>query len=98
MRQSALPARFLAGQAILGVVVGWSILAALIALDVAGLGTLLRGSEMGRTVLLLLALQFGAGFAVFVTATSLSFMPDPELQERIPTDLRPLPLRVRQRR
>jgi hypothetical protein len=98
MRQWTLPARFLAGQALLGVGVGWSILAALITLDIAGIGTLLRDSETGSTTLSLLILQFGAGFAVFVTATSMSFLPDPERQARLPPDLRPIPVQVRHRR
>jgi hypothetical protein len=95
MRRPVTRTRFLAGQAILGTVLGWSILAGLVVLDVAGLGTLLRGSEAGPLALSLLAFQFGAGFLVFVTATSLALLPDPDRVEPASHDLRPVPIRVR---
>jgi hypothetical protein len=98
MQQSGSIGRFLAGQAILGTILGWGILASLIVLDVGGLGTLLRESESGLLSLLLLAFQFGVGFLVFVTATSLAFLPDPDRPERVPANLRPAPIRVRERR
>jgi hypothetical protein len=52
-----------------GVLIGWAVLASLLALDVGHLGTLLRQADQAAMILAMLALQFGAGFAVFVMAT-----------------------------
>ncbi len=69
-----LPAQLLA-HGLLGVVLGWLLLAALILGDVAGLGALLAGSRQTPVLLAAAAAQFGAGFAVFCIATALFLLP-----------------------
>lgn len=62
----------LLGHAAIGAAVGWGVLAALIETDAGGLGSLLAEAEDGPVVLVLLSLQFGAGFATFAAVTSMA--------------------------
>jgi hypothetical protein len=64
--------RSLLGQALAGAVIGWAVLAGLVATDAVGIGTLLAQSDLGWLALLVLTLQFGAGFATFAVATSVA--------------------------
>jgi hypothetical protein len=61
--------------ALTGLVVGWSVLAALLLADVAGLGTLFAGSPEAPLLLGVLVFQFGIGFAAFAAATGLFLLP-----------------------
>ena len=55
-----------------GVAIGWAVLGGLIATDAVGLRTLLAQVDGGWIALLVLAVQFGAGFATFAVATALA--------------------------
>src|SRR3954451_6432714 len=73
----------LAGHAAMGLVVGVAVLAGLLATNAMGLRSLLLGSsDLGYLALLVLALQFGAGFATFAVVTALALEPAPEPRER----------------
>ena len=65
----------LAGQAAIGAVVGFAVLGGLLATNAVGLLTLLRSVEGGGLALLMLAFQFGIGFATFAVVTALAFAP-----------------------
>ena len=58
-----------------GMVLGWAVLAGLLAVDAANLGTLIQHDEAAAVILALLALQFGAGFATLATATAVFMQP-----------------------
>ena len=58
-----------------GMVLGWALLAGLVATDVANLGTLIWHDEAAPVVLALLGLQFGGGFAALTTATAVFMLP-----------------------
>ena len=73
-RPPGVPGLLLA-HALLGVLVGWALLAAVLMGDIAGLGTLLAQSPDATLLLAVLALQFGLGFAVLVMATGLFLLP-----------------------
>ena len=62
----------LLGHTAIGAAVGWGVLAALLETDAGGLGSLLAEAEDGPIVLVLLSLQFGAGFATFAAVTSMA--------------------------
>ena len=62
----------LLGHAAVGAAVGWGVLAALLETDACGLGSLLAKAEDGSVALILLSLQFGAGFATFAVITSMA--------------------------
>jgi hypothetical protein len=68
--RSAAPARYLVVNAVLGALVGLGVLASLLLFDVAGLASLSGGDEDAAFVLVLLAVQFAAGFATFAVATA----------------------------
>ena len=53
-----------------------------------GLLTLLRSSDLGNLALLVLALQFGAGFATFAVVTALALGPADAARERWALHLR----------
>lgn len=65
----------LAGQAAIGAVVGLAVLGGLLATNAMGLLTLLRGVEGGGLALLMLAFQFGIGFATVAVVTALALDP-----------------------
>lgn len=62
----------LLGHGVAGAVTGWGVLAGLVATDVGGLGTLLARADEGWLALVLLTLQFGAGFATFAMVTAVA--------------------------
>ena len=62
----------LLGHTALGAAVGWGVLAALVETDTCGFGSLLANAEDGAVALILLALQFGLGFATFAAVTSMA--------------------------
>jgi hypothetical protein len=72
----------LAGHAAMGLAVGVAVLAGLLATDAMGLRSLLGSSDLGYLALLVLALQFGAGFATFAVVTALALEPAPKPRER----------------
>ena len=79
----------LIGQAAIGAVVGLALLGGLLATDAVGLRTLLRGVDDGELALLLLALQFGSGFATFAVVTALALGPAPAPRRRWSPHRRP---------
>ena len=64
--------RRLLAQAGIGALVGWAVLGGLLVTDAAGLATLIAGSDLGGVAVVLLALQFGGGFATFAVAGALA--------------------------
>ena len=78
----------LVGHAVMGLAVGLAVVAALLATDAMGLLTLLRSSDLGNLALLVLALQFGAGFATFAVVTALALDPADAARERWTLHLR----------
>lgn len=62
----------LLGHGVAGAVTGWGVLAGLVATDAGGLGTLLARADGGWLALVLLTLQFGAGFATFAMVTAVA--------------------------
>lgn len=79
----------LAGQAAIGASVGLALLGGLFATDAVGLRTLLRGADGGELALLLMALQFGGGFATFAVVTALALGPVPAARRRWSLHRRP---------
>ncbi len=67
--------RFLAVNALIGIVVGWVLLAALILLDVARLGQLLWASEDRVTTIILAAAGFGVTFGSLAMGTAIFLLP-----------------------
>jgi hypothetical protein len=67
---SSVP-RTLVINAVTGAVVGLAVLALLLVLDPLGLRPLLARDEQGPLLLVIMALQFAAGFAAFAAATGL---------------------------
>lgn len=67
-RPEIVPWRSLLVHAAAGASCGWGVLAGLLLTDSAGLATLLENAQEGTLALLLLFLQFGAGFATFAVA------------------------------
>lgn len=60
----------LVAHAVAGACCGWLVLGGLLATDAVGLRTLLANAEDGPLALILLLLQFGAGFATFALGTA----------------------------
>ncbi len=67
--------RFLAVNALIGIAVGWLLLAALILLDVARLGQLLWASEDRITTIILAAAGFGVTFGSLAMGTAIFLLP-----------------------
>jgi hypothetical protein len=65
--------RELIGHALAGAVVGWGVLAGLVATNTVGLRSLLEQADLGGLALALLTFQFGLGFATFAIVTALAF-------------------------
>jgi len=66
--------RLLVGNAILGAFLGWGLLAAILLTDAAGLRTLIANDLQATQVVVMLALQFGAGFATLAMATAVMLL------------------------
>ncbi|MFL5333617.1 MAG: hypothetical protein ACJ8H8_10665, partial [Geminicoccaceae bacterium] len=79
----------LAAHAAIGLAVGLAVLAGVLATDAMGLRTLLRSSDLGHVALLVLALQFGAGFATFAVVTALALGPAEPAGEPSPMPVHP---------
>ena len=56
--------RYVAIGALEGAIAGWVLLAALMAFDVQGIGTLIRGVAEGHTMFLLAVVMFGITFGM----------------------------------
>lgn len=67
--------RFLARHCLIGVLVGWALLAALLALDVARLGSLWIASEHPLATLLLAMGGFGVTFGSLAMGTAIFLLP-----------------------
>ncbi len=67
--------RFLVRHALVGIAVGWNLLGLLLVLDVAGLGTLISGSEHRLVALALLLAGFAVTFGGVAMATAVFLIP-----------------------
>lgn len=66
---------FLARHCLVGIVTGWLLLAALIALDVGRIGELLFASENWLLTLILAAVGFGVTFGSLAMGTAIFLLP-----------------------
>jgi hypothetical protein len=85
-----------------GLVLGFAMAAALIVLDVHGLGSLLRRSDTGFVAVVLLCGGFASFAAAGLLSTSIHLLPDPAGRAGGPDGfarrLRPAPVRARRMR
>jgi len=74
-RQDWRLVRFLVRHALIGIAIGWNVLGLLVVTDVAGLGTLLAGSEHRLVALLMLLAGFAVTFGGVAMATAVFLIP-----------------------
>lgn len=67
--------RFVVINSIIGIVIGWAIAAALLWLNISGLGDLYMRSDSKPVILALLGMSFGVTFGFAYLATAVMLMP-----------------------